>query len=304
MRQSNKLFIAAATAAALSSQCIVHATAQGAGDITAADDYGLVFAALGELSGGYRHADSTDYVNLSGGMLSGAARASIPVMDRFSVQLDGDLEVYLAGDGQSWEPLGLWLAGGHASWRDPSRGLIGVFGAAGYGLQTGFDNSRDYEIGYMLGAEGQVYFNDITLYGQAGYGNFESDNEPEGFIEGWFLRGVGRWFPSDDSLLEAELSYGHTRQFVDGVDDGEIWNWGLQGVMRVSEALPLYATAGYRGGHYDATTAGDDGSEHMVMVGVNVLFGANSLKDNDRLGATLDLPRLPARSAPWGEGLD
>jgi hypothetical protein len=93
MRQSNKLFIATAAAAVLSSQCIVQALAQGAGDITAADDYGLVFAALGELSGGYRHADSTDYVNMSGGMLSGAARASIPVMDRFSVQLDGDLEV-------------------------------------------------------------------------------------------------------------------------------------------------------------------------------------------------------------------
>jgi hypothetical protein len=304
MRRSNKPFIAVGLAAAISSQCFAPSMAQDAADMAAPDDYGLVFAALGELSGGFRHADSTDYVNLSGGMFSGAARASIPVMERFSVQLDGDVEVYLSEDGQSWEPLGLWLAGGHANWRDPSRGLIGLFGAAGYGLQSGFDNSRDYEVGYMFGAEGQIYFGDFTLYAQAGYGDFESDNEPEGFIEGWFLRGVGRWFPNEDSLVEAELSYGQTSQFVDAVDDGKIWNWGLQGKMRMSEALPLYGTAAYRGGYYDATTAGDDGSEHMLMVGVNVLFGADSLKANDRLGATLNLPRLPTRSAPWGEGLD
>jgi len=304
MRRSNKLFIAAGLASAISSQCIVQSMAQDAGDMTALDDFGLVFAALGELSGGYRIADSTDYVNLYGGMVSAAGRVSIPLSERFSIQFDGDLEAYVEEDGQSWEPLGLWLAGGHASWRDPARGLIGVFGGAGHGLQNEFDNSTGPEIGYMLGAEGQIYFGDFTLYAQAGYGDFEADNEPEGFVEGWFLRGVGRWFPSEDVLIETDLAYGSTHQFVDGVDNGHIWNWGLQGKMRVSEALPLYAMAAYRGGYYDATSEGDHGSEHMVMVGVNVLFGTGSLKANDRLGATLDLPRLPARSAPWGEGLD
>ncbi len=275
-----------------------------AADVTTPEQYGLMFAALGELTGGYRIAESTDYVNMSSGMVSGAGRVSIPFMDRFSVQLDGDLEVYFSDDNESYEPLGLWLAGGHASWRDPSLGLLGVFGAAGYGLQTSFDNSNDYEIGYMVGAEGQVYFGDFTLYAQAGYGDFEADNEPEGFNEGWFVRGVGRWFPTMDSLIEAEVSYGSTHMFVDGVDNGHIWNWGIQGKIRVLDDFPVYATAAYRGADYDATSEGDSGDEHMFLAGVNILFGPNTLKDNDRLGATLDLPRLPARAAPWGEGLD
>ena len=300
MRNLNKLMLGVAACAILSFQT----PAQAAGYMAAADDYGLVFAALGEISGGYRHADSSDYVNMVGGMVSGAGRVSIPLHDRFSVQIDGDAETYFITGDQSWEPSGLWLAGGHASWRDPMRGLFGAFAATGYGLQTNFDNSTDYELGYLVGLEGQVYLDALTFYAQAGYADFEADNEPEGFIEGWFVRGVGRWFPSDDSMVEAELAYGHTSQFVDGSDNGNILNWGLQGKMRITESMPIYATAAYRGGYYDATSEDDDGSEHMFTVGFNVLFGPRSLKDNDRRGATLDLPRLPARAAPWGEGLD
>jgi hypothetical protein len=60
----------------------------------------------------------------------------------------------------------------------------------------------------------------------------------------------------------------------------------------------------YRGGDYDATTEEDDGEEHVGLIGLSFLFGADSLKHNDRYGATLDLPMLPARASPWAEGLD
>ena len=78
---------------------------------------------------------------------------------------------------------------------------------------------------------------------------------------------------------------------------------GAEGQVYLDD-YPVYATAAYRGGYYDATTQGDNGDEHMFMAGVNILFGPSTLKDNDRLGAALDLPRLPARAAPWGEGLN
>jgi hypothetical protein len=307
MKIDCKSLSGAAAAALLSAQSIAADLPDAAADDMAVPD-SPIFAALGELRGGYRGAHSggpnTSYVNLHGAAFAGAARVSVPLMDRFSIQFDGDVEYYPNPDGHLWEPLGLWLAGGHASLRDPSRGLIGIFGAVGHGLQSDFDNSSDYELGFLLGAEGQIYFGDFTLYAQAGYGDFEADNEPEGFIEGWFARGVGRWFPTDDSLLEADMSYGSTHAFVDGVDNGHIWNLGVQGKMRVLTDYPVYATAAYRYSHSDSTTEGDTGNEHIFLAGVNVLFGPNSLKDNDRLGATLDLPRLPARAAPWSEGLD
>ncbi len=155
-----------------------------------------------------------------------------------------------------------------------------------------------------MGGEVQAYLDDFTLYGQGGYADFQVDDSPEGFVEGWFVRGVGRWFITPDMMVEAEVSYGETDTFIDGNDAGEFWNWGVKGKMRISSSMPIYGVLAYRGGDYDATTEGDDGDEHVVLVGVSILFGPTTLKQNDRRGATLDMPLLPGRAAAWTEGLD
>ena len=59
-----------------------------------------------------------------------------------------------------------YLIGGHANWRDPGRGLIGIFGGAGDA--TNFFNFSSVRHG-LIGGEAQVYWGPPPLYGQGGY---------------------------------------------------------------------------------------------------------------------------------------
>ncbi len=273
-----------------------------AADHDVKDSGGLILSTLGEFAVGYRNSRSNEDADHDGVTISGSGRVSIPFGMNFSVQLDAEGESYFA-DGDE-DAQGVWLLGGHASLRDPNLGLLGIFGAIGQGLN---ENPESVKMGFLVGGEVQAYLGDFTLYGQGGYADFEVDDNPEGFVEGWFVRGVGRWFITPDMMVEAELSYGETDSYIDGDDDrdnGEFWNWGVKGKMRIPSSLPIYGVLSYRGGGYDATTETDDGSEHVFLVGVSILFGPATLKKNDRLGATLDMPLLPGRAAAWTEGLD
>ncbi|WP_162914202.1 hypothetical protein [Taklimakanibacter lacteus] len=264
---------------------------------------GLVPAGLIDGYVGYRSTTSTDYVHTDGLTYGGAARFSLPLFDIFSIQGDAQGEWYDDID-DSWEPTEAWALGGHISVRDPELGLIGAFAA--YSNGDGVDEHNGPPThSLVVGGEFQYYLDDLTLYVQAGYADIIYDSgEPEGFVDGWFVRGVGRYFLGDDTRLQAEISYGETSQFVDAEDDGEITNWEVELRTGFGFDMPLYGFIGYRGGYYDATTEEDDGEEHVGFVGLSFLFGADSLRHNDRYGATLDLPMLPARAAPWAEGLD
>ena len=83
-----------------------------------------------------------------------------------------------------------YLIGGHINWRDSQRGLFGVFAGAG-DAGGGFGPARRHVVG---GVEGQLYWNQFTLYVQGGYdtvvGGFIFDGEPHA----WFVRGTGRYF--------------------------------------------------------------------------------------------------------------
>lgn len=269
------------------------------------DPGGLILSALGDFAVGYRSTDSTEDIDADGATFSGSGRFSIPFGMNFSLQLDGEVEWYLTDDDE--DAQGVALVGAHASVRDPNLGLLGIFGAVGQGVN---EDSEEVDMGVLVGGEVQAYLGDFTLYGQGGYADFEVDDDSpdgEGFTDGWFVRGVGRWFTTfitRDMMVEAEVSYGETDSFIDGDDRGEFWNWGVKGKMSISRSMPIYGVLAYRGGDYDATTEGDDGDEHVVLVGVSLLFGPATLKQNDRLGATLDMPLLPGRAAAWTEGLD
>ena len=69
-------------------------------------------------------------------------------------------------------------------------------------------------------------------------------------------------------------------------------------------SYPIYGTLAYRGAYYDATTENDHATEHVFKAGIKVLFGAATLQQNDRYGATLDLPMLPVRANSLTENLD
>jgi hypothetical protein len=276
---------------------------------------GLGMAALFDLNGGYRWVDLGEEFTEGGqdaALIDGAARISIPFGGAFSLQLDAEGEYNFTDNGEGTGPTsdnsqGFWLAGAHASWRDPNTGLLGIFGAAGQGYNTGCCNGGGEEkVGYMVGGEGQIYLGNLTLYAQGGYANFEQDTqgtEAEGFVDGWFARGVGRWFVGADTLIEGEVSYAQTDTYIDGDDSGEFWGWGIKAKTRLAGSL--YGVVGYRGGYYETTDSGGETLvETVIYGGLSVAFGPNSLADNNLYGATLDLPTLPVRAAAIMEGLD
>lgn len=264
--------------------------------------------------GGARAVTSTDEPDdNTHATAGGAAYASIPLGERVSAQFDAQGEFNF--DNQDYAPRGGYMLGGHLSYRDPSHFLIGGF--AGFG-QAAYNDETDFDgFGYVVGAEGQVYVDRLTLYGQAGVGDFKVDNSgsdvAEGFINGWFARGVARYFFTDDFYAEGEYAYGYTNCYIDNdcapdEDAGIFHNWGAKAVFRLPHTdMPAYMTLAYQGGSYYATDDEDTGIEHAFRVGLKVLLGKGgnpTLFANDRYGATLDMPMLPVRAASWTEALD
>lgn len=262
--------------------------------------------------GGYRIVSSTDDPNGRHLAYGADGVISIPFGNSFSAQMDARYEHYR--DFDSYSPLGGLVVGGHLSWRNPDSFLAGIFGAAArpYGDQIDNDSPGFYSgWGYIVGAEAQAYLSRTTFYVQAGYANIRTDYDagPEGFVTGWFARGEARYFVSDDFMIAAEYGFGRTPCFIDGLcapteDAGIVHNWGVSAQFRIAESLPLYATLAYNGGRYTATEDPDTGREHVFRVGLSLAFGAGTLFENDRRGATLSLPMLPVRGAAWAEPLD
>lgn len=287
------------------------ATGALAADPTTESD-GLIFAGtLGFAVGAHNASaggDDSDGVDVKDGTVftvAGQGVVSVPLGEALSLQLDGANEMYARHNDDEDDAVGAGVYGAHLSMRDPGLGLIGILG--GVGLGSSLEESEE-GLGWFVGAEGQVYFDNLTLYAQAGYADFPIDDASplaEGFSEAWFAGGEARYFMTDDMMLNAEASYGATDGYVDGDDPGDAWNWGVGGVMRVADSMPIYATADYRGGRYYADDGGEElVLEHAFLAGVSFMFGATSLLENDRRGATLSSPMLPARAAAWTEALD
>ena len=276
-------------------------------DVAPPDD-SLLFAALFGISAGVQDASGSEDLefNTTDLTLAGHGHVSIPLGETFSGQLDLQSEFTDRADDDENFSQGAHMLGGHLSWRDPHSGLLGIFGGAGMGYNDNGEEDGD-GIGWMAGIEGQLYLDNITLYAQAGWADIVVDgDDDEGFNDGWFLRGVGRYFFSEDFLVQAEVSYGESKDYIDGGDDkGEFWNWGALGKMRLSESMPIYGTLEYRGANsWSTDDGGEEIQEHAVLIGLDFLFQATSLWENDRRGATLDTPMLPARAAAWTEGFD
>ena len=263
---------------------------------------GLVLSGVADFAGGYRDIDSEDEGTGSSGEWTARGRMSIPIWSTVSVQLDAGSEFYTSLNDDD-DPKRNLAVGAHLSYRVPSHGLIGVF--YGHGRSPNHDDSYYYTLN-MVGVEGQLYRDNWTFYGQAGWADKLSGADGEGFNDGWFVRGVTRYFLTPDTKIEAELSYAEAAPYLDGSHDGEFLGWGASFQRKLFDMpnLPLYWDVSYRGARYDATTEEDKMTEHVFKVGLTMLFGTTSLIHNDRAGATLDLPMLPIRANGVAELLD
>ncbi|MEM7632940.1 MAG: hypothetical protein AAF299_00165 [Pseudomonadota bacterium] len=223
------------------------------------------------------------------------ARLSLPLGDNLSLQTDVDVEWNDRAfdnnevSGQRWGFQGA----GHFSWRDPSRGLFGVFG--GVAASSHNDSGPTYRTNLrFVGGEAQVYIDNLTLYAQAAY----VDQEGELTGDGFFARGVGRWFTDSDTRFQVEGLFANLDFFDGQTGDYDIFQWGARFDTVWNDApivgsLPIMIA--YRGTLRDGCLGvgpDTDTSDHTIMAGFSYHWGATSKLDSDRRGATLDTPNV------------
>ena len=124
------------------------------------------------------------------GLVMGAV--SVPLGHSFGAQLDG-LAATADGDFSGG-------VAGHLFWRDPSVGLIGA-----YGSYASVDRDRTNEVG-RVAAEGQIYWDKITVTGLAGVEFGDVSTEFSGLVDLSF-------YASENFRIHA----GYSRQLNDNI---------------------------------------------------------------------------------------
>ncbi|MGI9512406.1 MAG: hypothetical protein ACR2OL_05850 [Anderseniella sp.] len=236
------------------------------------------------------------------------ARLNLPLGGNLSLQSDVDVEWNdrafndNAVSGQRWGFQGT----AHLNWRDPSQGLFGVFGGVAASSHNDILPAFRTNLRFV-GGEAQLYVDDLTLYGQGAFVDQQGNLSGNGF----FARGVGRWFVGVDTRVQVEGLYSNLR-FEDGASaDYDVYQWGAR-FDTLWEEVPLVGSMpwflAYRGTYRDgclgnefANASDNDTMDHTVIAGLSYNWGAPSKMDQDRRGATLDTPNV-ASLAPCYNG--
>lgn len=227
------------------------------------------------------------------GVLGGNARLNTWLHPNMSLQADVEGEATTNGFSSCCDSNDHRLAGDgglHLSWRDPNKGLFGVFGGA-FGTTEAYSSDYGSVLQWFGGVEGQYYLGNATLYGQAGWTQgTDSSHYP---INEWFLRGVGRYFLTPNDKLQAE--FGYADGTYAGAGDGDTsrtLNWGALYEHKFAN-LPMSGFVEYAG-FVNSNESGDGykATEHQFMVGVRFMIDQPTLLAQDRQGATLDMPTI------------
>jgi len=167
---------------------------------------------------------------------------TIPIGHRFGLQVDGmvaEYDSYIFGD------VPVFAAAAHAFWRDPSKGLLGLYADYSYAdVYEGFSLSSA-----SLGIEGSLYLDRFTL--DAIIGGKDGDI----FGSTLFDRVRLSYYPTDDLQLHIghAYSYGH-HSLRYGLE------WAFAG--HAGAASTLYADG----------SVGEDGT-HAAGLGMRFYFG-------------------------------
>ena len=168
---------------------------------------------------------------------------------------------------------------------------LGFFGGFSATNNLDYDGSMSHGI---LGVEGQFYTGPVTLYGQAGYQALMSNSDEYEPEHVWFLRGVGRYFFDDNDRLQAELGYANA-DARGTTDNFDVLTWGASWEHRYT-GTPFSTGLQYNG--FDNERRSNWAQEHVVQVTFSIHFGENTAMDEDRDGATLDMPNFD-RAFAW-----
>jgi opacity protein-like surface antigen len=248
---------------------------------------------------------SVDDDKLRGWPLGGAGRASYWFTPNTSVQIDAQAEGTSYGR-EGIEPGHLstlsYLVAAHLNVRDSNMGLLGLFGGAGDAGGSGLSSSLRHGV---FGGEGQLYWNQLTLYAQGGYdrtvtADFGTDN-----VHAWFARGTGRLFIDPNLMIEATGLYaGGGIDFTSttflasaGINSRAFrtWEW-LAKIEWRPAMMPFSLFVKYEASKtsFDDltppfTVLSQSTTDNRFLAGVRLYAGQVSLQANDRSGTTLDI---------------
>jgi hypothetical protein len=138
--------------------------------------------------------------------------------------------------------------------------------------------------------------NDITFYLQGGYIDYDRRNgfSPTDLDDGFFARGVMRWFVTSNSRLQLEGTYTDVDYGLGGSMEafsvGARYDFNV--ALPIAGETPLYLA--YRGTFRDncyGEIGGANIDDHVFMIGTSYSFNGDMLTV-DRQGATLDTPNF------------
>ncbi|TPI36076.1 hypothetical protein FJW07_05855 [Mesorhizobium sp. B3-1-9] len=222
--------------------------------------------------GGLRFTSIGDTVHAAGG----AARVNIPFAQRWNFQGDLTYDRIWDDDFAHWGGVGGAI---HGYYRDPDRFAAGVF--ATY-TSVDFGDFDGKASSWAVGPEAQIYFGNLTLYGQAAFGRANEDSLNS---DQWNVRAVARYFVQDNLRLDAELSFSRTDQGV----NLDVSGGALQAMYRFNDT-PWSVFARYQLEQMKIGST-DLGETHKYLVGLRASFGSKSLLEEDRNGAAMDTYR-------------
>lgn len=301
MTRSATKYLTSVSAVALT---MTMAASAFAADVPAAARYEDPAPAARTISGhidvmfGKRYEDNTSGYCSTGGecepwLVQGDARVDIPYNENWSLQIDfGGVSpvnyTHALSSDDEWD--GSMWGGGHINYRQMDQYLVGVFGGLGrYWIPSDED---DNATGFVAGIEGQYYWNDLTLYAQAGV--IDMDSGDDGSLEdAWFVRGQARYyFNSGHTKVQGEVAYASGRADSDDATlwalgaeiEHQVYGWGNDGHASVF--------ASYDGVMADTDDDNESPTDHRFMVGMKFALNQYSLKTEDRSGATLELPNF------------
>lgn len=264
-----------------------------AADFEPERELGLIVSGVVDTWFGAQFIDGGDFGDETVVTTGGAGLLSLPLGDNLSIQNDVKYEYNTLANDNLYSTMGprySYQGAAHLSWRDPDAGLFGAFGGMGtsnFG-PVGSTNHR------FVGGEFQFYLPEMTFYGQGGYVDFTPGDIPiTGLDDGFFGRGVFRWFFANNSRLQLEGTYLNAEFDMSGMEYdsyslGARYDFKLAGLPFIGDTA-LYV--GYRGTFRDTclSSYSADVDDHTIMVGTSYSFSGDLLTV-DRQGATLDTP--------------
>lgn len=220
--------------------------------------------------------------------IGGEARFQLPF------GTDHNLSLGITGDasflsGNQWDDNygGQFLVDGHWNIHDSERGLIGIAVGAGRAY-AGEDEGAQV---YLGAVEGQLYHQDWTFYGQAGYFTTDDETSNDSITDAWYGRGVARYFFDDASFFEVDGTYGQGDVDPGGtsVDGDPFWIARAQYERNLNNSNASWFIR-YQAAYVENKGDNTDVTDHTVSVGFRLRFGHGNSRSIDTSGANLDLP--------------